>query len=96
MGRYQKLVGKLIYLTHTRFDITYIIGIMSQFMHAPNEKHMDAVYMILSILKVHLTKVNYTQKMVSQILKVILMQTGQEIKHLGGLCLVIRPLWKGI
>jgi len=51
MGRYQRLVGKLIYLTHTRFDITYIIGIVSQFMHAPSEEHMDAVYMILRYLE---------------------------------------------
>jgi hypothetical protein len=51
MGRYQRLVGKLIYLTHTRFDITYIIGIVSQFIHAPNEEHKDAIYMILRYLE---------------------------------------------
>ena len=51
MGRYQRLVGELIYLTHTRFDITYIIGIVSQFMHAPSGEHMDAVYMILRYLE---------------------------------------------
>ena len=51
MGRYQKLVGKLIYLTHNSFDIIYIIGIVSQFMHAPSEEHMDAVYMILRYLE---------------------------------------------
>lgn len=35
-GRYQRLVGKLIYLSHTRPDI----GVVSQFMlmHAPREK----------------------------------------------------------
>lgn len=33
--QYQKLVGKLIYLSHTRLDITYAIGIVSRFMHQP-------------------------------------------------------------
>jgi len=51
IGWYQRLMGKLIYLTHTRPDITYVVGIVSQFMHAPSEEHMDAVYRILRYLK---------------------------------------------
>lgn len=30
---YQKLVGKLIYLLHTRLGITYTVNIVNQFMH---------------------------------------------------------------
>ncbi|CAL9016737.1 unnamed protein product [Prunus brigantina] len=41
--RYQRLVGKLIYLGHTRPDIAYAVSVVSQFMHAPSEAHMDAV-----------------------------------------------------
>ncbi|RVW42149.1 Retrovirus-related Pol polyprotein from transposon RE1 [Vitis vinifera] len=41
-GRYQRLVGKLIYLSHTRPDIAYAVNIVSQFMHNPSEDHMDA------------------------------------------------------
>ncbi|PNX84014.1 putative copia-type protein, partial [Trifolium pratense] len=49
--RYQKLVGKLIYLSHTRPDIAYAVSIVSQFMHCPSEEHMDAVIRILRYLK---------------------------------------------
>lgn len=32
---YQKLVGKLIYLSHTRPNIAYDVGVVSQSMHQP-------------------------------------------------------------
>ena len=48
--RYQRLVGRLIYLSHTRPDIAYAVSIVSQFMHAPSD-HMEAVYRILRYLK---------------------------------------------
>jgi hypothetical protein len=51
IGRYQRLVGRLIYLTHTRLDIAYAVSVVSQFMHAPSEEHMDAVNRILRYLK---------------------------------------------
>ena len=50
-GRYQRLVGKLIYLSHTRPDIAYAVNIVSQFMHNPSEDHMDAVIRILRYSK---------------------------------------------
>ena len=49
--RYQRLVGKLIYLSHTRPDIAYAVSVMGQFMHCPSEDHMDAVMRILRYLK---------------------------------------------
>jgi hypothetical protein len=49
--RYQRLVGKLIYLSHTRPDIVYAVSIVSQFMHCPSEEHMEAVIRILRLLK---------------------------------------------
>jgi hypothetical protein len=49
--RYQRLVGKLIYLSHTRPDIAYDVSVVSQFMHCPSEDHMDAVIRILRYLK---------------------------------------------
>ncbi|KAJ8746841.1 hypothetical protein K2173_003847 [Erythroxylum novogranatense] len=49
--RYQRLVGKLIYLSHTRPDIAYAVGVVSQFMHQPQREHMEAVIRILRYLK---------------------------------------------
>ena len=48
---YQRLVGRLIYLTNTRPDITFAVSIVSQFMHAPRSAHLDAVHHILRYLK---------------------------------------------
>ncbi|KAL6315462.1 hypothetical protein AAG906_000754 [Vitis piasezkii] len=41
-GRYQRLVDKLIYLSHTHPNIPYVVSVVSQFMHNPSEDHMDA------------------------------------------------------
>ena len=49
--QYQRLVGKLIYLAHTRLDIAYAVGIVSQFMHNPLEEHMVAAMRIVLDLK---------------------------------------------
>ncbi|CAL9003388.1 unnamed protein product, partial [Prunus brigantina] len=49
--RYQRLGGRLIYLSHTRPDIAYAVSVVSQFMHSPSEDHMNAVLRILRYLK---------------------------------------------
>ncbi|KAH9735465.1 protein kinase domain-containing protein [Citrus sinensis] len=51
-GRYQRLIGRLMYLSHTRPDLAYALSVVSQFMHNPEEKHMKAVMRILSALGV--------------------------------------------
>ena len=50
-GRYQRLVGRLIYLSHTRPDIGFSLSVVSQFMNNPTEEHMEAVNRILRYLK---------------------------------------------
>ena len=48
---YQQLVGKLIYLAHTRLNIPYVASIISQFTHNPKDSHLQVVYHIIHYLK---------------------------------------------
>ena len=34
-GRYQRLVGRLMYLAHTRPNLSYALSVVSQYMHNP-------------------------------------------------------------
>lgn len=40
---YQRLVCKLTYLTITRPDILYVVGLVSHFMHASTIEHLNMV-----------------------------------------------------
>lgn len=48
---YQRLVGKLIYLTITRSEFSYIVHALSKFMHKPTSIHYQAVVRLLRYLK---------------------------------------------
>ncbi|KAK8962854.1 hypothetical protein KSP40_PGU018853 [Platanthera guangdongensis] len=45
---YRLLVEKLIYLTVTRPDISFAVGLVSRYMHSPRKSHLQAVERILS------------------------------------------------
>ena len=54
-GRYQRLVGRLLYLTHIRPDLAYALSVISQYMHDPSQ-HINAIIRILRYLKGALEK----------------------------------------
>eukprot|EP00253_Pinus_taeda_P036039 PITA_36039 len=49
--QYRHLVGSLNYLTNTRPDISFVVGIPSRFMQKPREGHWSAEKIVLKYLK---------------------------------------------
>ena len=45
------MVGKLIYLTHTRPDISFAVSYISHFLSNPSVDHLEAMNCILRYLK---------------------------------------------
>jgi hypothetical protein len=48
---YHQLVGSLIYLTHKRPDISFVISLVSRFMQRPHESHWKETKRIMGYLK---------------------------------------------
>ncbi len=48
---YRRIVGSLIYMTITRLDLSYAVGVVNQFMQRPRKPHLDAVRRILRYIK---------------------------------------------
>ncbi len=48
---YRRIVGSLIYMTITRPNLSYAVGVVSQFMQTPRKPHLDAVRRILRYIK---------------------------------------------
>ena len=44
-------MGKLIYLSHTRPDIAYVVSLVSQYIHNPSKDHINVVLRVLCYLK---------------------------------------------
>ena len=70
---YQKLVGKLIYITLTRPNIAYVAHCLSQHMHSPLQSHFEFVLINLKYLKLALVSGISFNK--SQVLKLFLTLT---------------------
>uniref|UniRef100_A0A3Q7EZ67 Reverse transcriptase Ty1/copia-type domain-containing protein n=1 Tax=Solanum lycopersicum TaxID=4081 RepID=A0A3Q7EZ67_SOLLC len=50
-GKYQRLVGRLLYLTMTRINIAYVVQLLSQFMHKPKQSHFEAALRVVKYIK---------------------------------------------
>ncbi|GJR77273.1 ribonuclease H-like domain-containing protein [Tanacetum coccineum] len=51
MTEHQKIVGRLIYLSITRLDISYVVHCLSHHMHAPLQSHFTAALRVLRYIK---------------------------------------------
>ena len=51
VNMYRSMVGSLIYLTMTRLDLSYVVGLVSQFMQQPTKPHLDCIRRILRFVK---------------------------------------------
>lgn len=49
--RYQRLVGKLIYLSRARPGLAFLVSMASPFIHSPFEEDLEVVCRILTYLK---------------------------------------------
>ncbi|XP_062085779.1 secreted RxLR effector protein 161-like [Humulus lupulus] len=67
---YRQLIGSLIYLTLTRPDILYAVGVASRYMHHPKKPHLEAVRRMLRYVK---DTINYG----------LVYKKGDEVKIVG-------------
>ncbi|XP_019433583.1 PREDICTED: uncharacterized protein LOC109340360 [Lupinus angustifolius] len=52
---YRRLIGKLLYRTHTRPDLSFVVGHLSQFVANPTNLHFIATIRILKYMKGSIT-----------------------------------------
>ena len=48
---YRQLVGNLLYLTHTRPDLSFVVGLVARYMKTPHESHWKASKRILRYVR---------------------------------------------
>eukprot|EP00253_Pinus_taeda_P027481 PITA_27481 len=48
---YRQLVGKILYLTHTRLELSFVVGLVARFMQNPHESHWKAAKRILCYVR---------------------------------------------
>jgi hypothetical protein len=68
--QYQCLIDKLIFLAHTRPDISYTVSVVSRYIHDPRVLHREVVYQILRYHRGYLGKYVLCSKKEHRIIKV--------------------------
>jgi len=48
---YRRIMGSLIYMTITRPNLSYVVGVVNQFMQTPRKPHLDTMRRILRYIK---------------------------------------------
>ncbi len=48
---YRHIMGNLIYMTIIRPNLSYVVGVVNQFMQTPQKPHLDAMRRILRYIK---------------------------------------------
>lgn len=56
MGKYQILVGKMIYLSHAHPNMAFVVSLINRFMHNPKVSQLQATYINLRYLKLNPNK----------------------------------------
>lgn len=82
---YQRLVGRLLYLTITRPDIIFAVQVLSQFMQQPKVSHWEAALRLVRYIKRSPGQGILLSSKRSLQLEAFVMQTGLLVPTLGGL-----------
>lgn len=92
---FRSLVGRLIYLTHTRPDITFPVSLVSRFMHQPSKQHFDAVKRIPRYITGTKNLGIYGISQVSSVIWLVIQTViWQVIKMTGKVYLLIVSCWE--
>lgn len=54
VASYQRLIGRLIYLTITKPDIIFAVQTLSQFIQSPKQSHWEATIRVVRFIKLNL------------------------------------------
>nr|XP_016459913.1 PREDICTED: uncharacterized mitochondrial protein AtMg00810-like [Nicotiana tabacum] len=80
---FQRLVGKLLYLTITRPDITYVVQYLSQFMYAPRSLIMKLHYILCDTSRISVDLDFSCQEIVQKEFRDIVIQIADHVLCIG-------------